>query len=446
MPESAKELRLGLVCYGGSSLAIYMHGVTKEIHRLVKASAIRASGEAPTHPSERVYAGLLDELTSGSDTAPDLRVIVDVIAGTSAGGINGIYLAKALAMNLSLDELRALWFERADMNELVIGPRKIPILGTKISWKAKLPIVLFRGLKRSPLRGDDMSRWLHSALVEMDRAGNQPPAINSLLPPSHTLDLFVTITDYWGYERLIPLSRPKFVPDARHRHVLNFQHTQPGRSDFGDNAGLAFAARTTSCFPGVFPPVNPAKFRAAIGRRLTTLIERSFRIYALSGADPDKTFFVDGGVLDNKPFGWAIDTIIRRRPAESEIDRRLLYIEPDPGERQLRQGGGDPDTIEAALGAMSSIPRAEPILDDLLGVQAHNERVARIRDIVEANFDRVAALVYPSVVDLDTLTAQPPHNWPWRNWNDTVHARSIQNAGMTYATYLRLKMSSVIDG
>ena len=26
-----KELRIALVCYGGVSLAIYMHGVTKEV-------------------------------------------------------------------------------------------------------------------------------------------------------------------------------------------------------------------------------------------------------------------------------------------------------------------------------------------------------------------------------------------------------------------------------
>jgi hypothetical protein len=34
----SKEIRLALVCYGGSSLAVYMHGVTKELHRLVKGS------------------------------------------------------------------------------------------------------------------------------------------------------------------------------------------------------------------------------------------------------------------------------------------------------------------------------------------------------------------------------------------------------------------------
>ena len=33
-----KELRLALVCYGGISLAVYMHGITKEIWRLARAS------------------------------------------------------------------------------------------------------------------------------------------------------------------------------------------------------------------------------------------------------------------------------------------------------------------------------------------------------------------------------------------------------------------------
>ena len=34
----SKELRLAVVCYGGVSLAVYMHGLTKEIHKLALAS------------------------------------------------------------------------------------------------------------------------------------------------------------------------------------------------------------------------------------------------------------------------------------------------------------------------------------------------------------------------------------------------------------------------
>jgi hypothetical protein len=33
-----KELRIALVCFGGVSLAIYMHGISKEILKLVRAS------------------------------------------------------------------------------------------------------------------------------------------------------------------------------------------------------------------------------------------------------------------------------------------------------------------------------------------------------------------------------------------------------------------------
>ena len=36
-----KELRLAIVCYGGVSLAVYMHGVTKELWKLLRASEAR---------------------------------------------------------------------------------------------------------------------------------------------------------------------------------------------------------------------------------------------------------------------------------------------------------------------------------------------------------------------------------------------------------------------
>jgi hypothetical protein len=53
-PVKEKELRLALVCYGGVSLVLYMHGVIKEILKLARASktfhsiAIR-NVDKPTH-------------------------------------------------------------------------------------------------------------------------------------------------------------------------------------------------------------------------------------------------------------------------------------------------------------------------------------------------------------------------------------------------------------
>src|SRR5690348_11043561 len=418
-----------------------MHGITKEINRLVSASASRAMANGATTGSEQVYMELLEKLAGSGPQAPDLRVVVDVIAGTSAGGINGIFLGKALAGNLSQDALRDVWFDDGDMNQLVIGPRKLA--GIPLSWKAKIPLLLKTALKRSPLRGDDMARWLYEALGRMD-AGSPNGGPASLLPPGHPLDLWVTITDFYGYQRLIPLSRPRFVSDGRHRHVLNFHYESGGKDEFTDNAALTFAARTTSCFPAVFPPVNPAQLSKTLGATLDPMLARSFRIYELNGADPCKTYFVDGGVLDNKPFGWTIDTITTSRPAESEVERRLLYLEPDPGGMPTAQGGEDPETLAAALGALTTIPRSEPILDDLLRVQEHNERVRRMQDVIEANFDRVAALIDPIVSD-DVLAGQP-EQWPWAEWNEKVNDVVTANAGMSYATYLRLKTAAVLHG
>jgi patatin-related protein len=329
------------------------------------------------------------------------------------------------------------------MDELVKYRRKL--LGLPLGWETKLPLLFARALNRSPLRGNEMARWLHEALLEIDQSKREPDNLKSLLPPGYPLDLYVTITDFYGYQRYIALARPRFVTDTRHRHALNFHYESSERNDFGDNAGLAFAARTTSCFPAVFPPVSLNELSAAINGDLSELRQRCFRIYELNEDDPDTTYFVDGGVLDNKPFGWAIETIIRRRPAESEVDRRLLYLEPDPSRPAQVEGGESPNTFHALVGALTKIPRSEPILDDLVEVQKHNEKVERIRDVIETNFDYVASLVEEHVTP-ETLQASSPEHWPWQDWNNEVHKTALRKAGIAYSTYTRLKISDVIDG
>ena len=83
----SREVRLGVVMYGGVSLAIYIYGVTQELFR-----AVRGRG---------VYK-LLKTLT-------DSDIVVDVISGTSAGGINGILLGYALCRSRA----RCAWRPRA---------------------------------------------------------------------------------------------------------------------------------------------------------------------------------------------------------------------------------------------------------------------------------------------------------------------------------------------
>src|SRR5258705_3484736 len=140
-PLREKELRIALVCFGGVSLAVYMHGISKEILKLVRASsALHAIGDRgrrtiasffdhvdrndPEYDTEQVYFELLREI----GRSVELRVVVDIIAGASAGGINGTMLARALRHDLPMDALRRLWLENADVSVLLSADARVRTL------------------------------------------------------------------------------------------------------------------------------------------------------------------------------------------------------------------------------------------------------------------------------------------------------------------------------
>ena len=114
-----KELRLALICYGGVSLAIYMHGVTREIWHLIRASRAYHDGDDDLGGSEKVYRDLLAKIEDAAGTK--LRIFTDIIAGSSAGGINGVFLAQAIVTGQSLAPLTDLWLEKADV-EVLLDP------------------------------------------------------------------------------------------------------------------------------------------------------------------------------------------------------------------------------------------------------------------------------------------------------------------------------------
>ena len=442
-PDS-RELRLAVVLYGGVSLAIYMHGTTKELHRLLKASALADQvSDGPRTPSERVWGELLHELAERDPHQVRTRVVVDVISGTSAGGINGVYLAKALAHNGSQDALRDLWLNRGDIGQLLRWPARVPA-------KLKVPVLLAQAVKTPPLKGDAIARWMYGALNGMDAGARKPGDLETLLPPRHTLELFVTTTDFAGYQRDLVIADPKLIHDHTHRHVFSFRYGY-GEDDFtaAGNVGLALAARSTMSFPGAFPPVSLRSFAQALapeGIDEGALRERLFRVYKLSAADPGQTHFIDGGVLDNRPFGHAIEAI-KRAPAESEVDRRLLYLEPDPGKPGARPPLPEraPSPLATVLAAISGIPRKEPILDDIHEVARHNERVRRVRDIIETTFAPIAARVEELIgADLGRL-AQTPSADELEHWVSRISAEAENAAGFAYATYIRSKVSGVVE-
>jgi patatin-related protein len=450
---ATRELRLAIVCYGGVSLAIYMHGVTKEIHKLVLASAALES-DPSSNPfdadtTEHVYWNLLERIAAsrlgGQAAGARIRVVVDIITGTSAGGINGIFLAKAISGNRPQDGLRKLWFEKGDIAQLLEWPTWIP-------WAPRF-LAMAVARRKPPLRGGAMSRWLYGALKDMNGKTVLPGAA-SLLPDDHVLDLFVPITDFHGYEREIPLYDPRFVRDRTHRHVMHFRHQQPptkqAESHFteGYDHVLAFSARATSSFPGAFPPVSFGDYAKALKVDVADAfkVEPFFPLYGLTGADPAKTQFIDGGVLDNFPFGPAI-AAIGAKPAATEVDRRLLFIEPDPGE-----GGGPtgelkaPGLVKTVFGGYASIPRKEPILDDLLHLAERNETVLRIRDVIEASFPSIKAKV-GALVDSSAAGLLEPgtSGQDLIEIRRAVEALAVEQAGFSAATYLRVRIRSVLE-
>src|SRR4029078_3606251 len=109
-----------------------MHGISKEILKLVRASrALHAiadrsrranaafadpAGRAePEHDTEGVYFELLREI----GRTLELRVIVDIIAGASAGGINGTMLQRDPSHDLPMEAVRDLWLNNADVTVLL---------------------------------------------------------------------------------------------------------------------------------------------------------------------------------------------------------------------------------------------------------------------------------------------------------------------------------------
>jgi predicted acylesterase/phospholipase RssA len=124
-----KELRLALVSTGGISLAVYMHGVTKELWHLCARVAppcplpqCRAR-HGRTIGHRRRLARPVRNHRAGPGLS--LRVMIDILSGASAGGINAVFLAQALATGQSLEPLTRLWLERAD-SDILLDPDARP--------------------------------------------------------------------------------------------------------------------------------------------------------------------------------------------------------------------------------------------------------------------------------------------------------------------------------
>ena len=462
-----KELRLALVCYGGISLAVYMHGITKEVWRLARASRAWHDGMAPPPGTDAVYHALLEEIETRGGMK--LRVLADIVAGASAGGINGIFLAQAIATGQSLDPLTDLWLTSADV-EALIDPDVAPSSRFSKVWALPLAWVAAgrsadtvealddatRDEVRSKLSHFVRSRWFEPPfggatftgllLDAFDAMAKSEPGPR-LLPDGQPLDLFVTCTDFAGHPERLSLNSPPEVMETEHRIVLGFSDHAAG-GPIGAIPDLAFAARATSSFPGAFPPFTVGELDGVLAERgidwpeRTDFLKRALpRQFAANQAD--KAILIDGSVLANAPFRPAIDAL-KERPARREIDRRFVYIDPSPGVKiRIGSGGEKPGFFQTILGALSDLPRQQPIRDNLDAIAERSARIDRMQGIITALRPAVEDEIehlFGHTLFLDRPT--PARLIAWRRRAQTAAAT---RAGYSYAAYGHLKLSGVVQ-
>ncbi|URW76517.1 patatin-like protein [Sphingomonas donggukensis] len=462
-----KELRLALVCYGGISLAVYMHGITSEIWRLARASRAHHDDADPDTGSVGVYRALLAEIAETTDT--NVRVLIDIVAGASAGGINGIFLAQAMASGQSLDPLTAMWLDNADIEALLdaeAAPDRFSKLwATPLAWMVSDRNQIAGTVEPETreevgrkLRQFIRARWFeppfggkrltHMILDAFDAMANGPKG-KRLLPDGQPLDLFVTVTDFRGHPERLRLNSPAEVVETEHRLVFPFSDRGHGAGGIGEPIELALAARATSSFPGAFPPLKVAEIDAVAKERKLrwptrdAFLERMLPRHAAIGGAEDAVL-IDGSVLANAPFRPAIDAL-RDRPARRQIDRRFVYVDPVPG-YQFNLGvaaAEAPGFFQTIIGALSELPRQQPIRDNLEAIEARTERIERLQSILAGLRGEVEAQVmrqfgYTLFLDYPT----PARISAWRR---RAQVAAAKEAGFAYSAYARLKLADVTD-
>ncbi|WP_405057333.1 DUF3376 domain-containing protein [Kribbella sp. NBC_01505] len=304
---SEHEIRIALVLNGGVSLAVWMGGVTHELDLIRRASG--PAGVPGPQPYDAVLAERWRELCRRGDE--QRRVVVDVIAGTSAGGLNGSLLATAISNGSTLDPggsdgpwLRQKW---VGLGSLEVG-KLVPSAGEKST---------------SVLDGNYFLQELENLIKGVADAGETAA--------EEPVTLFVTASGLGvqQFEARDAAGQRFVVPD--HRYLFAFTSENAAKYDgstktfevkdtngLKDTKLLARAARASASFPAAFGPVLETP-------RLASSPPRMQPTTAESGA-----WLVDGGVLDNAPFGPVLD-VVARRPVAGRASRYVLYVVPSAG-------------------------------------------------------------------------------------------------------------------
>jgi patatin-related protein len=347
-PAETIEHRLALVMNGGVSLAVWMGGVACEIDNVRRASNGIPPRDGATDEEKAVH-----DLWARAAQRIGVQVTVDVIAGTSAGGLNGVLLATAIARGASLADLKQLWLESGQMSaEALFRPQPQGVL--------------------SLMNGD----FFHGQITG---------ALQKMLPTTHGRDisLVVTSTALGPSSRLVRDSAGEYFSEADHRRRFHFSRhgsrprfVQTGNGyqlqdcppvdDLADDEPLATAGRASASFPVAFAPV-----------RETSLL-RQRRVWPnwATGDTPD--WLADGGILDNSPFDPVLESI-QRKSVTGPWQRSLCFVVPSGDEAAL----GRDITPPVHDGAAGQAPEPPPPWTSVAAAAFSFPREADFRDDID---------------------------------------------------------------
>lgn len=334
--DEAPELRIALAMRGGVSLAVWMGGACSEIDALRRAVPASLAGAGPIPrgdavlPTAEVYARLLAACGYSG-------VAVDVVAGASAGGLNGALMGCGVVHGMPLGrEIRDLWLVLGDIGALVRG----------------------RALQATPSVLDGDGRFyapLFERMSALTSGAGEPPL------GSVRFDLTLTGTLFHPRPSTRYQDLGDVIVEPRHRARFRFRHL-PGPEgsllcDFGRETGtqdaalqrLAYAARTTSSFPGAFEPalIGCTEGPAAGPQQGSGPAPPPASLYGVysesrqpGNGDVTRDLVIDGGVLDNIPVAWAVRSIAAA-PAQTSVHRWLVYLQPVPFKELEKLGASD---------------------------------------------------------------------------------------------------------
>lgn len=300
--ELSNVVRIALVMNGGVSLAVWMGGVTHELDRMLGRSGSRRTSPAWT----KIMAEVAKPESEGGGGISD--VVVDFVAGTSAGGLNGALLATAIARHAPLQPLGSLWENKARLTPDCLLPGAEKMHAPDREWSDGLD-------GHSLLDG----RFFHDEIATLIQK-TKPESPDNDAEGRSDITLLVTATALDGGKIRVEGANRESLDVTDHRRVYQFDSAE----DFAATETLARAARASASYPAAFAPVLETeclKVRAVPFRE--------------AGDSP--VWLMDGGVLANAPFE-ALLASMTRRPRLDSGPRWIVYVVPSAAPRSEPAG------------------------------------------------------------------------------------------------------------